>query len=284
MLRQGDDNLMAPSRLLTIAALAAPLFWTIAASAEPAPPLAPHRAIYVLSLVSGTGTKAPTQAQGRISFDFSGSACDGYIQNFRQTTELQPDEGSSRVSDMHSATFEAGDNHEFRFKIKSLVDDALSEDIDGLAKRGKDGKLAIELTKPKREKRDISGAVLFPTEHMQHILAAARAEQNILEAQIYDGSGGGSKVFDTLTIIGKPLEKPASEKAAQLEALKNMRQWPVKISYFEAGRKDEQPSYVLSFDLYENGVSRALKLDYGDFVLAGEMTELTLLPVPKCDK
>jgi hypothetical protein len=284
MLRQGDDNLMAPSRLLATAALAAPFLWVIAASAEPAPPLAPHRAIYVLSLVSGSGTKAPTQAQGRISFDFSGSACDGYIQNFRQTTELQPDEGAARVSDMSSATFEAGDGHEFRFKIKTSVDDSLSEDIDGSAKRAKDGRLAVELTKPKREKRSVSGTALFPTEHMQHILAAARVEQKILEAQIYDGSGDGSKVFDTLTIIGKPLEKPASEKAAQLEALRKMRQWPVKISYFEAGKKDEQPSYVLSFDLYENGVSRALKLDYGDFVLAGEMTELTLLPVQKCDK
>lgn len=277
---------MAPSRFPTAAALAAALFWTatIPASAEPAPPLAPHRAIYVLSLVSATGTKAPAQASGRIFFDFSGSACEGYVQNFRQVTELQPDEGPARTSDMHSATFEAADGHEFRFKIKTSVGGVLSEDIDGSAMRNKDGKLAIELTKPKRERRDVTGAVLFPTEHTQHILAAARAEQNILEAQVYDGSGDGSKVFDTLTIIGKPLDKPASEKAAQLEALKKVRQWPVKISYFEAGKKDQQPSYVLSFDLYENGISRALKLDYGDFVLAGEMIELTLLPAPKCDR
>jgi hypothetical protein len=284
MLRQGDDNLMAPSSFWTTAALASSLAWTVSANAEPTSPLAPHRATYVLSLVSASGTKAPTQASGKIFFDFSGSACEGYIQNFRQVTELQPDEGASRVSDMNSATFEAGDGHEFRFRIKTSVDDSMSEDIDGTAKRGKDGKLAVELTKPKRDKHDISGEALFPTEHMQHILAAARGEQKILEARVYDGSGDGSKEFDTLTIIGKPLEAPAAEKAAQLDALKRLRQWPVKISYFEAGKKDEQPSYVLSFDLYENGISRALKLDYGDFVLAGEMTELTLLPAPKCDR
>jgi hypothetical protein len=275
---------MGASRFLTTAALAAPLFWTILARAEPAPPLAPHRATYVLSLVSGSGTKAPAQASGRIAFEFSGSACDGYIQTFHQVTELQPDEGAARLSDMHSTTFEAGDGREFRFKIKTLVDNALSEDVDGTAKRGKDGTPAVELARPKRETRDLPRAALFPTEHMQHILAAARANQKILEAQVYDGSGGGSKLFDTLTIIGKPLEAPASEKAAQLDALKKTRQWPVKISYFDAGDKDEQPTYVLSFGLYENGISRALKLDYGDFVLAGEMTELTLLPTPKCDK
>jgi hypothetical protein len=40
----------------------------------------------------------------------------------------------------------------------------------------------------------------------------------------------------------------------------------------------------LSFQLYENGISRALRLDYGDFVLAGEMTSLELLPTPPCPK
>ncbi|HMK89950.1 MAG TPA: cell envelope integrity EipB family protein [Methylocystis sp.] len=276
---------MAFPRHALAALLALPLLWPARSVGEPAaPPLAPHRAIYELTLLQGAGARAPMQAQGRIAFDFTGSACDGYVQNFRQTTEVQPDEGASRVSDMHSATFEAGDGHEFRFKIKTTVDDGATEDVDGAAKRGKDGKLSIELTRPKREKRELPAKAIFPTEHIQKILAAARAGQKLLEAQVYDGSGDGSKLFDTLTVIGKPLEKPAPEKAAQLEALKKLRQWPIAVSYFENGKRDETPSYVLSFALYDNGVARALKLDYGDFALAGEMTELTLLPAPKCDK
>ena len=50
------------------------------------------------------------------------------------------------------------------------------------------------------------------------------------------------------------------------------------ISYFDPGRKDQGPSYTLAFELYENGVSRALQFDYGDFSLGGEMTSLDLLP------
>ncbi|HEY1737049.1 MAG TPA: DUF1849 family protein, partial [Methylovirgula sp.] len=60
--------------------------------------------------------------------------------------------------------------------------------------------------------------------------------------------------------------------------------WPVSISYFDDGRKDEAPNYTLAFDLYENGISRALRLDYGDFVLAGQMVSLKLLPTPPCTK
>ena len=79
-----------------------------------------------------------------------------------------------------------------------------------------------------------------------------------------------------------PIESEAVEKAAHVPALQGMKRWPVAISYFEAGKKDDAPAYVLSFDLYENGISRALKLDYGDFVLAGEMTQLDILPSKTC--
>ena len=60
------------------------------------------------------------------------------------------------------------------------------------------------------------------------------------------------------------------------------RRWPVTISYFEGGRTDQNPAYVLGFDLYENGVSRALRFNYGDFTLAGQMVSLDLLPAKAC--
>ena len=77
---------------------------------------------------------------------------------------------------------------------------------------------------------------------------------------------------------------PAAEKAAQAEGLNGRKRWRVAVSYFETGKRDGQPLYVLSFDLYENGVSRALALDYGDFVLKGDMKELTLQPAANCKK
>ncbi len=49
--------------------------------------LAPHRAVYELTLSKSVGTKSPTAAHGRIAFDFAGSPCEGYVQNFRQLTE-----------------------------------------------------------------------------------------------------------------------------------------------------------------------------------------------------
>ncbi len=83
-----------PSPLMAAAANSA------TASAAPPPPATPdltkeislvsHRAVYELTLLKSVGSNSSTAAQGRIAFDFTGSACDGYVQNFRQLTELQP--------------------------------------------------------------------------------------------------------------------------------------------------------------------------------------------------
>ena len=244
-------------------------------------PMASHKAVYKLALGKTNGTKAPTGLSGQIAIDFSGSACEGYTTNFRQFTELQPAEGETRVSDMRTATFEDADAANFRFRIETFVDSVKSEDVDGTAQRGKDGGLAIRLTRPTPAKFDRESEISFPTEHLRRVLSAAREEKTILEVKAYDGSETGEKVFNTLSVIGKPASAPAT---GALEALKDMRRWPVSISYFDAAKPDARPDYVLSFDLFENGVSGSLKIDYGDFTVLGDMARLDLLPAAKCGK
>ncbi len=53
------------------------------------------------------------------------------------------------------------------------------------------------------------------------------------------------------------------------------------VSYFDKqGTGGEQiPVYAISFELYENGISRNLLLDYNDFALKGDMTSLDIRPV-----
>ena len=175
---------------------------------------------------------------------------------------------------MRSATFEAGDGKDFRFRIETRLDNVPSEDIDGKAKKT-GGASSRSISPSPSSPRSRSTAARCSRPSICATFSGRRAAASrILEAKVYDGSGDGEKVFDTLTVIGKPTSGAVSEKAAQIKELAGLNRWPVAISYFEPGKRDEQPVYVLSFDLYENGVSRALKLDYGDFVLTGEMTEL----------
>lgn len=256
-------------------------------AAEPAlatVPLAGHHAVYKLSLLRSTGTKAPESVDGLLTYDFSGSACDGYAITLRQMTALQPQNGESRVSEMKTASFEGGDAQDYRFKVDSKEQSSAQDPVDGNAHKAGDGVVAVALRQPKTETVTLDGGVLFPTEHLRKVLDTAEAGGKVLSAQVFDGSDTGKKVFNTLSVIGAEKHVAAPEQAAQIDPLRTMRRWPVAISYFDAGKSDGPPEYVLSFDLYENGIAGTLKLDYGDFVLSGDLTELKLLPASACSR
>ncbi len=248
-------------------------------------PLAAHRAVYNVTLLRSFGAKSPISAHGRVSYEFTGTACDGYSQVFRQLTEIQPSDGEARLSDMRSATFEDGEGATFSFDVKTTVDNNPPDVVDGRASKKKNDVLAIELSKPSSQTVSVGSDVLFPTAHLKRIIEAAKAGQRLLTVKVFDGSDDGKKVYDTLTVIGHVLTAPAADQgAARNPALDHLARWPVTISYFEQGHTDAEPVYTLGFELYENGISRALRFDYGDFVLAGELTSIEMLPAKPCRK
>ncbi len=268
-------------RLAVMAGIAPTSTFAIAEASAPVP-MASHHATYKLTLLKAKGTNAPASAAGLIDYSFAGSDCDGYTTVFRQMTEMQPADGDSKLNDMRSTTFEDGAGTQFTFKTKTTTDEDTVADLDGRAQKAADGSVSVDLKHPVG-KATFGQDVLFPTEHLRHVIAAAEKGEKLLSAKVYDGSETGRKIYQTLSVIGAPVDTAAGDAAGQNDVTKAMRRWPVVISYFQDGNED-QPDYVLSFDLYENGVSRALKLDYGDFVLAGSLENLSITPTTACHK
>jgi len=228
--------------------------------------------------------------RGRILYDFSGNACDGYALNFRQVSELGSSEGKSALSDLRSTTWEDAAAKKFRFNSENLLNDQQTDAVDGHAERATEA-VSVSLTKPKRKNFTEPADAVFPTEHMRRIIIAAREGKSILEFPVYDGSESGEKLYNTLTVIGRaiaPGVKPPDDAAAKIPDLAKLTRWPVTISYFEQeSAKQEQageqtPVYALSFEVYENGISRALVLDYNDFTIKGEMSSLELKKSKPC--
>ncbi|MFD1701532.1 cell envelope integrity EipB family protein [Methylopila henanensis] len=271
--------------LLIAAAVATASVWSGQASADAA--LAPHRAIYELKLREARNSTNVDRIRGRIVYEFTGDACEGYALSFRQVTEIGNGEGETNVSDLRAATWEDGQAQSFRFTAQNYLNQVLDKDTDGRAERA-DAALNVALSKPNKDSKTFDGRTLFPTEHLKSIISAAEKGETLLEAPVYDGSENGDKSYDTLTVIGKQEQgEPAGiEEAAKTPELQKAKRWPVSVSYFERGKRDangeQTPVYAMSFDLYDNGVSRAMKIDYGDFVLDGELKELKFLKASAC--
>ena len=127
--------------------------------------------------------------------------------------------------------------------------------------------------------------MLFPTQHSLALIDAAQSGQSMLQAQLYDGSEKGQKVYETTAIIGKqiaPGADPKIEAMAKDKGLGELVSWPVSIGYFEPKGGDLTPSYQIDFRLYANGVSRELLIDYGDFSIHGTLTSLEYFKAEAC--
>jgi EipB-like len=278
--------------VLLAAALGASTTYHPAAAAPPADKvlLAPHRAVYDLKLSKSHGSRGIQAVRGRILYDFSGNACDGYNLEFRQVSELESEEGKPALSDLRSTTWEDGAAKKFRFSSQNKLNDERNDVVDGHAERTAQA-VDVGLNKPAEKTFTVPVGAVFPTEHMRRIVVAAREGKTILEFPVYDGSETGEKIYNTLTVIGRPIApgaKPPADAAAKTPELAKLTRWPVTISYFDQLPENDQhggeqtPVYSIGFELYENGISRGLVLDYNDFTITGELSSLEMKKEKAC--
>ena len=273
---------------LTVLAIAA----VTCGSAEAAAggPFLPHRALYELRLLKSRGSNPVNSARGRILYNFSGNACEGYTSEFRQVSELQVGEGKVTLSDLRSTSWEDGAGKSYRFKIESRMNDGDSgSPVDGTAERTGDH-ITVKLKQPEVKTFTLDGATVFPTEQIERIIAAAKQGKSLLELTVYDGSDNGQKVYNTLTIIGQPIPADKAvtspDPSTTNEQMKSLSRWPVTVSYYDRDPKtsegEQSPVYAMSFELFENGVSRALVLDYNDFVISGALGKFDVKDIKPC--
>ena len=251
--------------------------------------LAPHRAIYELTLATTRGGSGVSAVLGRMAYDLVGSPCDGYTQNMRFVTRMSNQSGNTVVTDLRSTTWEDARGQRFRFDSSQYRDEKATESTVGDAARpGTSEDVKVELTKPAKKNVSIPSRVYFPVQHTIALLNAAKATKSSFRADLYDGSEKGEKVYDTVAAIGRVQGSGTNRQLPPIknaERLDNLKGWAISIAYFEpeSGKQDALPVYELAFLMFENGVSRNLYIDYGEFALQGDFKEITFHPPSKCN-
>ncbi|MGL4397252.1 MAG: cell envelope integrity EipB family protein [Hyphomicrobium sp.] len=250
----------------------------------------PHRAVYEFVLAKSAPGSGVVDMSGRMVYELSGSACEGYTQNMRFVTRTSNQEGVETLNDLRNSSWEDASGKRLRFSTNQYQNDEMVDQSQGDASRRAEGTAAIDLdlVRPVKKRAELPGEISFPMQHASQLIQAARAGKTLLMATLYDGSEKGEKYYTTTAIIGRKIEPVPVKNSASLkgqETIAGVASWPVSISYFEIGRdkQDTPPSYELSFRYYENGVTNDLKIDYGEFALKGEIKELQSMPASACN-
>ena len=248
--------------------------------------VAPHRAVYDLQLLRTTQGANVGSVTGRMAYEVSGSECDGWTVSFRLVNRFDYKEGSPRLFDTQSSSWETGDGKAMTYSEKEFVDNKQeNEKRVSVVRAEKDSVGEVSITLPKEKKTSISAETVFPMRHQLRLMEAAAKGETRDVSLVYDGSDE-EKTVRAISTIGKKVNAGEGKKDkdnAQAAPLQSLSSWPVTIGYYSTAEDNaETPLYQINFDMYENGVSTGLVMDYGSFALSGKLAHLELLKAETC--
>ena len=167
--------------------------------------IAPHRAVYEITLEHASPGSGVAEMTGRMVYEMSGSRCKGYEQEMRFVTRMTNQEGIAQINDLRTSSFEDLATHHLRFSSSQYENQKLSEAAQGSAGPSNGATFTkVELTKPSKKTVKLPSDIYFPIQHSLALLEAAHSGKTIFTANLYDGSDKGEKFYETNAVIGKP--------------------------------------------------------------------------------
>jgi envelope integrity protein B len=258
------------------AALGLALFFAGSAGAAE---IMPHRALYTMSLSRAGADAGVTGASGTMAYQW-GETCDAWTieQHYRLKMGYAESPDVSIASDF--VTWESKDGLRYRFNQKESRNGTDDEEIRGTAKfdgAGKGGTAQFE--KPPGKSFKLPAGALFPSVHTIMLIDKAKAGENFISKHVFDGATVDGAVLVS-AVIGPKVEPDAA--SAKKSPLLNRPGWRVRLAFFPADPKAEKPDYELGMTLLDNGVSRDMVIDYGDYAISAKLNDIEPLKKPNC--
>lgn len=260
-MRRGAAGTLAGAMLFSAAALAVEV--------------APHRAIYDLSLAHARSSSGIVDAKGSMLVEWADS-CDGWTidQRYRLTVTTEDSEQSDIA--VSYATWESKDGLSYRFFIRKLRDGDVAEEARGRARltgRGEGGQ--ADFTQPEVATIELPPGTMFPTDHTLLLIRSADAKERFVARRVFDG-GEFEGASEVTAAIGQVVPKPADAKP-----LLAHRGWSMRLAFYKPDGPSSEPDYEVGMKLLENGVAEGMTLDYGDMVVRARLREIEALK-PSC--
>jgi hypothetical protein len=236
--------------------------------------LAAHRALYKLTLKAGRGDV--TAASGTMSYEVL-DACDGWAVRQRLAMTLTGRDGQDVEMLSDYTTWESKDGLKMTFRMRETTDRQVTSEVAGDASLDHPGGAGeAHYTVPADATKKLPAGTLFPMAHTDAILKAALVGKKFLALPLFDGTGPDG-AQDTSVVISS-WSPPEAGKWPALAMLPSGR---VQVAFFDRAAGTQQPDYEVGMRYWENGIADDLSMDFGDFVMTGQLSELTV-PKPGC--
>ena len=267
-------------------------FFALTASAlaqNAEPPLAPHRALYIITMTNAHPGGNYVDVNGKMYFEFA-DACNDWTtsQKFMLNTVDSDGKRGSSESDYTSSETKAGDS--FTFSVRK-TQDGQTEAVKGVARRGAPGTPGtVEFSKPEHKIFGLPPQFMFPTAQTVTMLDHARKGDRFFSGQMFDGTEeSGTVPFNAVLLkpaappsdlqVKSPLLKaPARRIRIAFYPAVNGSGPQTKAGLANGGRADYEQTMIL----HDNGVISDMEVDMGDYSVHYRLQALQPMPHPKC--
>jgi EipB-like len=275
--RAADRRFRPAAGFAATAALAAAVVF------EPAPAvvaaqIAPHRALYGMTLGSVRNDSGVVDARGTMVYQW-GETCGGWTIEQRYRLKLRYAQSSSTDIVSRFVTWESKDGLRYQFNETETRNGSVDEAVRGEAQLNGPGKGGFaRFSKPRPATIPLAPGVLFPSAHTIFLIKEAEAGARFVSRQVFDGSAEENAVEVSAFIGRKPITRPTAQPSPLLER----PGWHVRLAFFPADAAAEEPDYELGMVLLDDGVSRDMVIDYGDYTIRAKLDEIEALTKPSC--
>jgi hypothetical protein len=251
--------------------------------AEPASAveLAPSRVVYTTALSKAKPGSDIVAADGTMTLE-SGETCDAWTTEEHDQLTVHHLEGNVTVG-TNFVDWEAKDGLQFRFSQHNTKNGKPDDDISGEARLDGPGLGgSVSFSRPRDETLTLAPGVLFPTMHTIRMIERAASGDAFLAARVLDGEGGQNAV-DVSAVIGAPQDAASGAASEAVKSpLLERPSWRVHLAFFAADATSDTPKFQLDMRLLDNGITRDMVFDYGDFSIKATLKEIAPLPKPSC--
>ena len=155
-----------------------------AAAAE----IAPHRALYTMSLGNARNDSGVVDARGTMDYEW-GETCDGWTIEQRYRLKMRYAETSDVDIVSSFVTWESKDGLRYRFNQKQTRNGEVDQEIRGEARLDGPGKGGVaEFSKPQPQTLKLEPGVMFPSAHTILLIDAAHEGENFVSRLVFDGA------------------------------------------------------------------------------------------------
>ena len=220
-----------------------------------------------------------TDARGAMVYQW-GETCDGWTIEQRYRLKLRYSGAPDTDIVSRFITWESKDGLRYRFSEKETRNGNVAEEISGEARLDGPGKGGVaRFTKPRPETLQLAPGVLFPSAHTILLIDKAKEGETLVSRLVFDGSAEENAVQVSAVIGSKVAGDPASADGSPLLERPG---WRVRLAFFPADPNAERPDYELGMRLLDNGVSRDMVIDYGEYSIRAKLDDIEPLSKPHC--